>query len=388
MAKRAKCHLALDTSGSNKEIFALIAEDTNANHKHSSVRDQTFVLCKRIINLLGHLPEDPNVDVLVCLDSTIRVNTSSLYAGNRRIKKSTSTVYLTKAIRMIKERVPQAKIVVLKADDGRPCDEGDQVYREVFYRDFAADVMLFDRNSVSLRLLYTNYSAEDVHLRSRISQAESIIERLKFSDHGRSLITATKMHPVIAKIVYLWASMSSMLSTPLPTASVKRALFPILLFAASIQAFDKTTREVKEHGLKEIDDHFAVNCRLGETMKKALTSIEEWQTIDTPELGELGVVLKRLIVRFSERDEKEVSIQVFDLNHFRTLLSALIREHFNDLILSRVPDGAKTGTIVFHNSKHPQISWRVANSPPFAEIFPLISMLEKNGHRVLLFLPL
>lgn len=368
-------HTVLDTSGITRQadsVFSLLADDFLPGKKGTIVR--------RLSELVS-LVIQGDID-LVCLDSTVRISVSALYAGNRRVKKSISETFLARAIELLKSLKTGIRVVILRNPEARELDEVAGIFRENVFKDFSQDVVLFLRHNISLRDLYANYSPNDDHLRSRITQAESLVYRLGNTEQislqsFAFLVNSLRVHPTIAKIVFLWKTSG-------------KPLFAILLFVATIYGFDKTTREVKEHGLKEVDNDFALNCRLGEAMKRSLDIITRWQTVDTPELGETGTVLKRLLVKMAEynNDGQHIRLGVFDLNRFCSLMGTLIREHFSSDILTKIPDGAKTGTIMFRNTKHPQISWRVSNNPPFTEIFPLISMLERNSHRVLLFMPL
>ena len=199
------------------------------------------------------------------------------------------------------------------------------------------------------------------------------------------LITSMRIHPLIAKIILIWTGYDFNTKT-----MNGRPLFPILVFVSIIHSFERTPSETKEHGLKEIDIHVASVSKYGEAMERTLSIILRTRQVDSEELGRTGTVLKRLIMRAREFFGSDlVNIGLFDLNRFTSLLATLLKENFPNEVLSRIPASChKTGMVLFRNIKHPQIIWRILNDRPFTEIFPIISMLERNGNRVLLYVPL
>jgi len=395
-------HVVLDFTG-NEELFSLVKQDFVR-----SKPARTMTVHQRFNEVLAEVYKAD----LVCLNSSIRVLTSSLYVGNRRVKKSAGEEFLLGAVALLKRLKPELRVVVLNkpkavsSDDQNPFAEstsGTGVFRENLYKDFTQDVVVFMKHFLSLQSLYRCYMPGDVSIRGRIGQAEDLLERLGFmrqdeanlltqdsnargAQHlalvplpkwqGNMLVNAMNLHPVIARIMLLWKAEG-------------KPLFPILLFVAVIHTFEKTTREVKEHGVKEVESDVSTNCRFGEAMDKALQVIKRVQRIDTPELGRTGAVLKRLVVKslgFFEGCPVEAGF--FDLNKFTLLLASLLRKHFPQEILTKDVGGPNTGVSIFRNSKHPFITWRTDTNTPFAHIFPLSSLLERNGNCVLLYVPL
>ena len=330
---------------------------------------------------------------VVCLSSTIRVATSSLYTVNRRTKRTVVDEYLVEAVKLILSINPSVRVVIPK--DQLFVHSNNTSFRETLSKDFSLDIIMFARSGLSLQAIYKYYSggSADDHIRARISQAEALIEKLGFLRRNRVplspeafLITALRVHPLIAKIILIWMK------------EMNKPLFPIILFTAVIHSCERgDMRETKEHGLKEVESSVSSNSKYGEMMEKTLSIIKATGQIDTPELGRIGVVLRRLFTKakeyFShssngEATEVNVKIATFDLDRFTVLLVELLRTHFNDRVLTRIPDGSKTGTVLFRSVAHPHIMWRVDNNPPFQQIFPVISMLERNGNHILLFVPM
>jgi hypothetical protein len=366
-------HLILDPN--DDEIFTM-AEDATSNGK--------IIKFRYFSELLVFLSSNVGVSI-VSISPTIRMNTSSLYTGNRRTKRNVCDEYLINAIITIKSINPSVRVIIPKDTTmTNSWSIGMTFFRETLLKDFSQEVVLFARSGLDLRMIYRHYSESDVQIRSRVSQNKDMLERLGFLKQARIplssdsfLITSMRIHPVIARIILIWNELG-------------KPLFPILLFVAVIHSYEKTISETKEHGLKEIDSEISSNSKYGEMMEKALSIITRTNQADSSELGRTGINLKRLISRAREffKDKCDIPILTFDIGRFTVVLSSIIREHFSDSILIRIPDGQKTGTVLFRNSKHPQIIWKVFNNPPFTEVFPIISMLERNSNRVLLYVPL
>jgi hypothetical protein len=364
--------LQLILDPNNDELYAHV-EDVSTNY----IRKTSFE------ELIEYLPRA----TLVCLSPSIRLSVSSLYTGNKRVRKTVCDEYLLECIKLIRS-VNTAIRVVIPREQGFSTTSNAS-FRESLTKDFSQDVVNFARSGLSLQLIYKYYSPDDTHIRARIAQTETMLERLAFLRRGKQplapesfLITLLRNHPVIAKIILLWV------------VKYKRPMFPIILFTAVIHSFERSTSETKEHGLKEIESDVSSICRYGEMMEKALSVIKRTKQCDSRELGRTGDNLKRLLTKAREYlghmavSDVQLRVGAFDLGRFTLLLGELLKAQFANEVLTRVPDGQKTGTVLFRNHKHPQIIWRVDNNPPFQEIFPIISMLERNGNRVLLYVPL
>jgi hypothetical protein len=386
MTRSSNYHVALDC---NKEVFDLVEEGFSFGVNSTK---RCFIRCHRLNDLIPHVLKAD----LVCIDATIRIQNSWLYAGNRRVKRTASNEWLIGVVSLLKELNPQVKIVILYTQETIPLTDEEQiscVVRENQYRDFTQDVVVFMRNQLCLLNLYKFYLPDDTHVRSRISHAKGLLEKLDFLTIGSTLspesflITAMKIHPLMARIILIWKQEG-------------RPLFPILLFTAVVYSFEKTTREVKEHGLKEVESDVSMNCRFGEAMNRSLEIIKRTGQADSSELGRTRNVLGQYITKMNEylsreksttdsqEVKNEVKIGFFDLNRFNELLSNLLRKNFPSEILTRVQQGAKSGTIMYFNQKHPNISWRVGNNPSFNEIFPIVSILERNSNKVIFYVPL
>lgn len=346
-----------------------------SNEVEFVVIPKTTTVIQQLSDLkLGSLKVD-----LYCVDPTIRISTSSLYVGNRRIKKTVDVSYLVGSIRLIKRFNPQAKIIVLKLVDSSV----STVSRENLYKDFSQDVILFAKHLHSLQLLYKYYSTDNQQIQSRISMSVSLLKRLNFLNHSghleksSQLITSLHIHPVIAKIIIIWYEVKQL------------PLFRILLFSAVIHTFERANREIKEHGLKEMESDVALTSRFGESMAKALRIIGETQRAVCPELGKTGELLERYIVQSQSYFKLDkMPIGLFNLNKFTIQLSAILKEYFSQDLLTKVEGSFTSGKTFFHKEKHSQIIWHVNSNPPYEKIFPIVSVLERNANKVLLFVPI
>lgn len=333
-----------------------------ASSENILIRVSNFDEIHKIIN---------NVD-LIYIDIVILTQISALYIGNMRVEKTMHEDCIISMIKYLIEIGYKKSIFV-------STNAKDNVIRENELRDFSTDVLQFAKYKINLSLLYKNYFSREVVTKGRIANAYSMNEKLGFIKAGNmskyyTLPLELKLHPLITKLILLWFQ------------EEKLPIFPILLFAAVLTTFTKMSKEIKEHGIREVEGDIGTTSRWGESMSEYIKLMKKTGRVVMSEGGKTSEVLKHLLDKTKNLFEKTDSvfeIAPFDLNVFTLKFSQLVKKYFESEILSNTAQG-------YIKSNNLQIKWHnfAESRHPYNQIFPLIAFISKTSVNIIAYVPI
>jgi hypothetical protein len=252
---------------------------------------------------------------------------------------------------------------------------------------FTNDVLSFIASDLDLQALYRTIPSNDTLVARHVNLAESLLREqsllLPKIDRRMLFVMKVGIHPYIAKLLFTFADEVGL-----------DKLFPMLLLIATIQRIERRVCETRDHGEREIDNDLTKTSNLGKALllnsslidrRGGLGSSEDEQTGE----GRFLKVLIRLVEQTRQLYETHIPVLscTASLNPFIKRVGEMLERLFPEDILEKVP-GTMTAVAYYKNRKHPQLLWRATDNPPFLRVFPLSSVLEKNGNRLHLFAPL